>query len=123
VILDKESLRDEEISAVFTRAYGVIDSTLVSHYRVPKEDAARLEQELFKWFHRFSRRPGSPHSIKALRPHLLLMACQAGHVYWIGRLDGGVTADEHIHRTLTLGPQEIAIELEKHIEDRERENK
>lgn len=119
--MDKESLRDEEISAVFTRAYGVIDSTLVSHYRVPKEDAARLEQELFKWFHRFSRRPGSPMSIKALRPHLLLMACQAGHVYWIAKLEGEAASDEHIHRTLTLGPQEIAIELEKHIQDRESE--
>jgi hypothetical protein len=123
VSLGNESFRDEEISSVFAGAFGVIDSTLVSHYRVPKEDAARLEQELFKWFHRFSRRPGSPDSIKALRPHLLLMACQAGHVYWIGKLDGRAASDDHINRALALGPQEIAIELEKNIEDREREKK
>jgi hypothetical protein len=121
--VDKDLLREEEISSAFARAFGVIDSTLVSHYRVPKEDAARLEQELFKWFHRFSRRPGSPRSIQALRPHLLLMACQAGHVYWIGKLDGRATSDEHLNRALTLGPQEIAIELEKHIEERESEKK
>jgi hypothetical protein len=118
--LDNDSLREEEVSSVFARAFGVIDSTLVSHYRLPKDDAARLEQELFKWFHRFSRRPGSPRSITALRPHLLLMACQAGHVYWVGKLEGRSASDEHLNRALTLGPQEIAIELAKNIEERER---
>lgn len=95
----------------------MIDSTLTSHYNVPKEDAAQIEQELFKWFDRFSRRPGSPQSAKALRPHLLLMACQAGHVYWSGRLGDKPAEDERLNRNLILGPQEIAIELERRLED------
>jgi hypothetical protein len=120
--MDKEFPRDEGRSEVFYGAVGLIDTTLTSHYHVPKEDAVQLENELFKWFDRFARRPGSPKSTKALRTHLLLMACQAGHVYWSGKLGDQLSENERVNRVLALGPQEIAIELERRIEEREKEN-
>ncbi len=82
-----------------------------------------MEQRLSEWFESFSRRPGTPEAIEALRSHLLLMTCQAGHVYWAGKLGTELPADENVKRALTLGPQEIAIELEKRVEAKEKEKK
>ncbi len=110
--------RDEEIRAVFGSALELIDSALVSQYRLAKEDATEVEQGLFEWFHRFSRRQGTPRSADSLRCHLLLMSCQAGHVYSEGKLAGAQPADEKLKRALTLGPQEIAIELEKKLKEK-----
>lgn len=115
--MDKRVPADDETSSIFAGVLGLIDATLIGHYRVPKADAAQLEEELLNWFQRFSRRPGSPRSSQGLRPQLLLMACQAGHVYWSGRLEGKTSQDERLNRSLALGPQEIAIELERVFED------
>ncbi len=105
---------------VFGRALPLIDSALVWQYRLPQEVATEVEQCLREWFHGFARRPGSPKSGEALRPHLLLMACQAGHVYWAGELEEVTPADENVKRALTLGPHQIAIELEKTVKNREK---
>ena len=51
-----------------------------------------------------------------MRPHLILMTCQAGHVWWSGKPAESAPTDENVKRSLTLGPQQIAIELEKAIE-------
>jgi hypothetical protein len=121
--VDKRLPADDETSSIFAGVLGLIDSTLTGHYRVPRGDAVQLEQELLSWFQRFSRRPGSPRSPQALRPQLLLMACQAGHVYWSGKLEGEPPEDERLNRSLTLGPHEIAIELERVLEEREGDKK
>lgn len=90
----------------------MIQTALVSQYGLPAEEAKEVEQSLYEWFHGFARRPGSPRSGEGLRPHLLLMACQAGHVYWCGRMTEESPAQDGVKRALTLGPQQIAIELE-----------
>jgi len=47
------------------------------------------------------------------------MACNAGHVYWSGKIAEDVPLDGNVQRSLTLGPQRIALELEKTLERRE----
>jgi len=105
--------RYEELDRVFSRALRLVDSALIKEYRLSPEEAAEVEQSLFVWFRGFGRRPGSPKSAEALRRHLLNMACQAGHVYWSGKLGSSLPHDEVLKRTLTLGPQQIAIEVEE----------
>ncbi len=114
------SSRDKEIRAVFNRTLPFIDSALLSQYRLPKGDASEVEHGLCEWFKRFSRRPGSPESVESLRGHLLLMTCHAGHVYWTAKLGADAPEDERLNRTLTLGPREIAIELERRIEEKDK---
>ncbi len=96
--------------------FEVIESALLTQYGVPREDAARLEQELFQWFDRLSRRPGSPDSVRALRPQLIAMSCRVGHIYWAGKLDSEQPGDERVKRTLALGPDVIAFEIERRID-------
>jgi hypothetical protein len=55
-----------------------------------------------------------------LKPHLIMMACQAAHVYWSGKLSGVTPVNEDVRRSLTLGPQQIAVELEKADEEHEK---
>jgi hypothetical protein len=105
--------RRDEIDVVFGAALPQIDTALVEQYALPREEADELERNLYEWFHGFARRPASPRSGEALRTHLLLMTCQAGHVYWAGKLGEAAPAAESVRRALTLGPQQIAIELEK----------
>jgi hypothetical protein len=104
--------RREEIDRIFGRTFSLIETALVSQYRLPVEEAKEVEQSLYEWFHGFARRPGSPRSGEGLRPHLLLMACQAGHVYWCGKMNEESPNDDSVKRALTLGPQQIAVELE-----------
>lgn len=111
--------RREEIDRVFGRALSLIETALVSQYGLPAEEAKEVEQSLYEWFHGFARRPGSPRSGEGLRPHLLLMACQAGHVYWCGKMAEVSPNDDSVKRALTLGPQQIAIELATAGKDRE----
>jgi hypothetical protein len=111
--------RREEIDSIFCRVLPMIDSALVRHYRLSQDEAMGVEQSLYEWFHGFARRPGSPKSAEGLRPHLLLMACQAGHVYWTGKVVEESQRDESVKRSLVLGPQEIAIEVETTVKRRE----
>ncbi|MGH9365812.1 MAG: hypothetical protein ACRD1B_11200 [Thermoanaerobaculia bacterium] len=48
------------------------------------------------------------------------MACKVGHVYWTGKPAADVPDHVRIDRALTLGPEIIAIEVEKKIELSER---
>lgn len=41
------------------------------------------------------------------------MACRAGHVYSVSRLEEVLSNDERLQRSLTLGPEIIAIEVER----------
>lgn len=112
--------REKEIAQLFARVLPLIDATLVKEYRLSPGEALELECSIYDWFHRFTRRPGSVKSVKALRPTLALMVCQAGHLYWVGKeQDGPLPRDEALTRTLSLGPEEIAIELEKRLEDQD----
>lgn len=111
--------RREEIDQIFGHALPWIDSALSAQYRLSQEDAMEVERCLYEWFHGFARRPGSPRSADGLRPHLLLMACQAGHVYWSGKPVEESSRHERLKRSLTLGPQQIAIEVETGVKRRE----
>jgi hypothetical protein len=110
--MDQSLPRDPRIRSIVSKASRLIESTLLTDYGVPREEALRLEEELFIWFDRLARRPGVPDSTKALRSHLISMTCKVGHVYWSGRHEN-VPTDERVKRALALGPEIIAIELEK----------
>ena len=91
----------------------MIERALVSNYRLPPREATEVEQKLYEWFQRFCRRPGGGRSPAALRSELLLMACRAGHVYSLSKLEDLLATDERLKRSLTLGPEVIAIEIER----------
>jgi hypothetical protein len=104
--------RQEEIDRVFARSLPLLESALTQEYRLTPREAAEIQQSLLEWFRGFARRPGSPESADALRRHLLSMTCQAGHVYCSGKVAASPN-DERLQRALTLGPQQIAMEIEE----------
>jgi hypothetical protein len=106
--------REGRVRSILSGTSQLIDSALVIDYGVPSDEAFRLEQELFTWFDRLSRRPGVPESWQALRFHLISMTCKIGHIYWAGRI-GEHPTDERVKRSLALGPEVIAIEMEKRL--------
>src|SRR5215472_7787289 len=107
------SSRYVEIDRVFARSLPLIQTALIQEYRLSAQEAADIEQSLLEWFRGFSRRPGSPPSPESLRRHLLSMTCQAGHVYCSGKSGTVAFLDDRLQRALTLGPQQIAIEIEE----------
>ena len=112
--------RYAEIDRVFARTLPLVQTALTQEYLLSAQEAAEIEQSLLEWFRGFSRRPGSPQSSQALRRHLLSMTCQAGHVYCSGRLGTSLpSSDERLQRALTLGPQQIAIEIEGQADSRD----
>jgi len=104
--------RDEEVAAVFGRARPVIRAALETNYLVPGEDADGLEQSLYEWFSRFSRRPDTQRSVASLRPSLFRMTCKAAQDYWMWRHHGVRVTDDQIRFALNRDPEEIAVELE-----------
>jgi len=106
---------NSEAATVFGQLLPLIEKALLSNYRLPPREASEVEQRLYDWFQRFCRRPGSREP-EALRSELLLMACRAGHVYSVSRLEDLLSTDERLKRSLTLGPEIIAIEIEKVLE-------
>jgi|SRR5215813_5632091 len=113
--------RERRVRSIISTASRLIESTLTHDYGVPQDEAVRLEEELFTWFDRLSRRPGVPESLRVLRSHLISMTCKVGHVYWSGRV-GENPSDERVKRSLALGPEIIAIEIEKQLGDDPAEN-
>jgi hypothetical protein len=107
-----------EAAAVFGRIRPLIDAALVRQYRLPPAEAEEVRERLYDWFRRFCHRPGlrSPEELEA---ELLLMACRAGHVYSSGQSNEGSVADHRVQRSLTLGPEIIAIEIQKGTPERE----
>jgi hypothetical protein len=110
--MDKSTSRERTVQSIVSSASKLIEATLTLDYGVPPEEALRLEEELFTWFDRLSRRPGVPESQSGLRSHLISMTCKVGHVYWSGRA-GEEPRDERVKRALALGPEIIAVELER----------
>ena len=106
--------RFAEIDRLFARTLPLVQTALIQEYRLSALEASEIEQSLLEWFRGFSRRPGSPQTSEALRHHLLSMTCQAAHVFSSGRL-GGLSGDPRLQRALTLGPQQIAIEIEEQL--------
>ncbi len=117
-----QSLADK-VRLILTGTTRVVESTLRSYYALPTEEAHKIEEELSLWFERLSRRPGVPDSFRVLRAHLLSMTCKVAHVYWVGKSESELPKNEMLRRTLALGPEIIASELEKEIEDQELKRK
>ncbi len=107
--------RNKEAASVFGQILPLIERALVTNYRLPPREANEVEQRLYDWFQRFCRRPGSRRP-ESLRSELLLMACRAGHVYTMSRLEDVLARDERLTRSLELGPEVIAIEIERGID-------
>jgi len=106
---------NSEAASVFGQLLPLIERALLSNYRLPPREANEVEQRLYDWFQRYCRRTGSRHP-ESLRSELLLMACRAGHVYSVSRLEDFLATDERLKRSLTLGPEIIAIEIEKGLD-------
>jgi hypothetical protein len=102
---------------VFARLRPIIDAALVRHYRLPADEAAEVRDRLLDWFRRFCQRPGL-RPPEELETELILMACRAAHVCSIGRTEDAHN-DDRVHRSLTLGPEIIAIEITKGTESKE----
>jgi hypothetical protein len=107
--------RNKEAASVFGQILPLIERALVSNYRLPPREATEVEQRLYDWFQRFCRRPGSRRP-ESLRSELLLMACRAAHVFSVSRLEDLLAEDDRLTRSLTLGPEVIAIEIERGLE-------
>jgi hypothetical protein len=107
--------RNNEAASVFGQVLPLIERALISNYRLPPKTATEVEQRLYEWFQRFCRRPGS-RKPESLRSELLLMACRAGHVYSVSKLEDLLSEDERLRRSLTLGPEVIAIEIERGLD-------
>ncbi len=110
----------ERADEVFRCTLPLIDAALTKQYGLAQNEAAEIESCLYEWFHGFVRRPGSPTSDALLRPHLIMMTCQAAHVYWSGKHSDQAQRNENVRRSLTLGPRQIAIELETSDPHREK---
>lgn len=119
--MDRTASREENASLLLAERFSLIEATLVTTYGVPRAEATRLGQELCEWFDRLARRPGSPASLQGLRSQLLSMVCKVGHVYWAGKMDGTPPSSETVKRTLALGPEVIAIEIENRLLDSDRD--
>ena len=104
--------RLKEAEQVFGRALPLIHSALLHQYGLPRAEAREIEECLRQWFQAFVRRPGSPLTADLLKPHLFSMACHAGHVYWSGKPPEETPKEGSVRRSLSLGPQRIAVELE-----------
>ena len=113
--MSPSSTGNKEAASVFGQILPLIEKALVTNYRLPPKEASEVEQRLYDWFQRFCRRPGS-RSPESLRSELLLMACRAGHVYSVSRLEDLLADDERLKRSLTLGPEVIAIEIERGLD-------
>jgi hypothetical protein len=107
-------------ATVFRETLPFIERALVSSYRLVPEEAADVEQNLLDWFDRFCRRPGSATQAESLRGELLLMACRAGHVMSVSKLGDALPEDEDLRRTLSLGPEIIAMEIQTGIAEKRR---
>jgi hypothetical protein len=104
-----------EETALLRSAREIIRMALITLYRVPPLDAARLEAELLVWFDRLRRRPGAAATVAALRGQLVSMTCRVAHIYWTGRAGEASPADRRVERTLALGPEVVAAELESRL--------
>jgi hypothetical protein len=111
-----ESPGDREQTPLNRSAREIIRMALITLYRVPPADAARLESELLVWFDRLRRRPGAPMTIAVLRAQLVAMACRVAHIYWTGQVGQSVATDQRVARTLALGPEVVAAELESRLD-------
>jgi hypothetical protein len=110
-----DSTGGEELREIVEKTFPLVVSALLSQYQLPRDDATRLQQELFEWFDRLCRRPGTPSSVSTLRLQLISMTCKVGHIYWVGRLGAELPKNETLKRALALGPDIIAFELEERI--------
>lgn len=113
---------EDDLGRFIEKTFPVVVSALLSQYQLPCDDAGRLQQELFEWFDRLARRPGTPNSLSSLRFQLISMTCKIGHVYWMGQLGDKPPGDERLKRALALGPEIIALEIDQRIKRAGQEN-
>jgi hypothetical protein len=115
-----EFSKRDEATVVFGRARPLINVTLRREFRLPKMDAQQLEEDVGLWFSRFSDRPGNGKTTLSYRTELFWAACQAAHRYWQWKLDGQPVADDRVKRALSRDPREMAVELEKKAQQRDK---
>jgi len=80
LVADREDPFKREIRGVFHDTLGLIHIALVTHYGMVEAEAAELEKDLYLWFVRFCKRPGSK-SPRDSRSFLLVASCQFAREY------------------------------------------
>lgn len=112
------SRRPDEVESVYSRTLAVIRSALVSYYRLTDEEAGGVEEDLYVWFRRLSRRGGAGQMpIKLLRISLLSAACQYGRTLQLWKLGGEQSLDADLNDVLSREPDEVASDLERRAEE------
>jgi hypothetical protein len=111
-----------EATSVFDRALPLIETTLRREFRLPREHARAVEEDIGLWFSRFALRPGSGKA-EVLRTQLFYATCAAGRRYWQWRLGGAPVVDHQVRRALAREPEEMAKELEEKLRQREKRGK
>jgi hypothetical protein len=112
----------DEATSVFVRALPLIETTLRRNFRLPREHARAVEEDLGFWFSRFALRPGSGKA-EVLRMHLFCATYEAGRRYWRWRLDGAPVVDHQVRLALAREPEEMAKELEEKLRLRQKRKK
>ena len=109
-------MRDEATS-VFVQALPLIETTLRRDFRLPREHARAIEEDIGLWFSRFALRPGSGKA-GVLRMQLFCAMYEAGRRYWQWRLGGAPVVDHQVRRALAREPEVMAKELEEKLRRR-----
>jgi hypothetical protein len=111
-----ESPLEKEIQAVFHDTLGLIHIALVAHYALHDSEATELEKDLYLWFVRFCKRPGS-RSPRESRPFLLVACCQFAREYQKYVVGSGAReSDDRLKKILDREPADVARDFSRSLE-------
>ncbi len=107
---------ERDVRAVFQDTLALIHIALVTHYRMVDAEANELEKDLYLWFMRFCRRPGSK-SPKESRSYLLVASCQFAREYQKYVIGSGLReADSATARILDREPTDVAKDFSRSLD-------
>ena len=111
-----ESSGEEVVHDVFRETLGLIHIALVAHYGLHESEATELEKDLYLWFVRFCKRPGSQ-SPRQSRSFLLVACCQFAREYQKYVLvTGARESDERLRTLLDREPADVARDFSRSLE-------
>ncbi|MEO8190170.1 MAG: hypothetical protein ABI682_07485 [Acidobacteriota bacterium] len=114
--IDSEDPFERDVRAVFHDTLALIHIALVTHYGMIDAEANELEKDLYLWFVRFCRRPGSK-SPKESRSFLLVASCQFAREYQKYIIGSGLRApDTATSRILDREPTDVAKDFSRSLD-------
>ena len=111
-----ENRLEREVHEVFSETLGLVHIALVAHYGLHDSEATELEKDLFLWFLRFCKRPGSQ-SPRRSTPFLLVACCQFAREYQKYVIGTGVReTDQRLKELLEREPADVARDFSRSLE-------